>query len=199
MSAASEEFRMSVEAYFALDNASPQKRYEYLDGRVLMMSGGSLDHALISANVIGTLIQTLRGLPCRVFTSDARVKLSDACYVYPDATVSCSARHAPGTQTMTEPTVIVEVLSPGTEAYDRGLKLQRYRACSSLQAVLLIAQDRPAVDVYRRQSADIWTIQTYHLDDEIVLDAIGVTLPVAEIYREITFPAESGETPESPQ
>jgi Uma2 family endonuclease len=197
MSAAPEAFRMSVEAYLALDNASPQTRYEYLDGRVLMMSGGSLQHAFISANVIGFFNQALRGSSCRTYTSDARVKLTESHYVYPDATVSCTSRPDVKAQTITEPTVIVEVLSPGTEAYDRGRKLESYRACPSLQSVLLISQDRPAIDVYRRRSADIWTVQTYYLDDAITLEAIPVTLPVAEVYYDITFAAEAEETPES--
>ncbi len=197
MSAAPHDFHMSVKAYLALDNASTDARYEYLDGRIYMMSGGSRNHALISANVIITLGQSLRGTSCRVFTSDARVMLSDSRYVYPDVSVSCARQSETDLQTVTDPTVIVEVLSPSTEVYDRGPKLRSYRDCPSLQAVLLISQDQPVVDVYRRQSANIWTVQTYYLDDEIVLDAIGATLPVAEIYREIVFPAESEEAPGS--
>jgi Uma2 family endonuclease len=197
MSVAPEEFRMSVEAYLALDNASPQTRYEYLDGQVLMMSGGSAEHALISANVITSLNRTLGDSPCLVFTSDARVKLSDARYVYPDVTVSCTTPLPQGTQSLTEPIVIVEVLSPSTEVYDRGEKLLSYRACPTLQAVLLISQNRPIVEVYRRQSADIWTVQTYTMDDTFPLDAISVTLSVAEIYRRVPFPAPSSDAAET--
>src|SRR5579875_1748295 len=174
MSAASEESRMSVESYFALEAANPQTRYEYLDGRVLMMSGGSTEHGLISGNVITLLNQGLRDVSCMVFTSDVRVMLNDSRYVYPDVSVVCAEPLPRQSQTVTAPTVVVEVLSPGTEAYDRGVKLESYRACPSLQAVLLIAQDRPAVDVYIRRSVDIWMVQTYHLDDEIILDCIGV-------------------------
>jgi Uma2 family endonuclease len=199
MNAAPETFRMSVKAYLALDNASPQTRYEYLNGRVMMMSGETRRHALMSANVIITLGQSLRGSSCRVFTSDARVMLSDARYVYPDVSVSCAAQSDTDLQTVTEPTVIVEVLSPSTEVYDRGLKLRRYRECPSLQAVLLISQEQPVVEVYRRQSADIWTIQTYYMDDIIGIETIGATLPVAEIYRDITFPPEPEELEETPE
>ncbi len=189
MSAAPHDFRMSVEAYLALDNASTDARYEYLDGRVLMMSGGSLQHSFISNNIVAFFVQVLRGSRCKIFNSDARVRLNETHYVYPDATISCSDRPQMNIQTIGEPIVVFEVLSPSTEAFDRGEKLRSYRACPSLQAVLLISQDQPVIDVVLRQSADIWTVKDYHSDDEIVLDAIGVTLPVAEIYREITFEA----------
>jgi Uma2 family endonuclease len=187
MSAAPEEYLMSVKAYLALEAASPQNRYEYIDGHVLMMSGGSRKHALISANVIIALGQALRGSPCRVFTSDARVKLNDNRYVYPDMTVSCAAQSEQDEQNISEPALIAEVLSPSTEVYDRGQKLKRYRECPSLQTVLLIAQDEPFVEVYRRQSADIWTVQMYRAADEIDFDDIGVRLALSDIYARVTF------------
>jgi Uma2 family endonuclease len=196
MSAARQEFRMSVEEYLALDNASPNTRYEYLDGRVLMMSGGSTQHSFISANIISFFIQALRGSTCKIFTSDARVRLNETQYVYPDATISCSDRPLVNSQTIAEPAIIFEVLSPGTEAYERGNKLRSYRACPSLQTVLLISQDQPVVDVVQRQSTGIWTIDTYLLGDQIILDTVGVTLPVEEIYREVEFPTPSEETSE---
>lgn len=121
--------------------------------------------------------------------------LNDSRYVYPDISITCSQQPMDA-KDLTEPTVIVEVLSPSTEVFDRGRKFEYYRACPSLQAVLLISQDRPAIDVYQRRSADIWTVQTYYLDDdEIVLEAIPATLPVAEVYYDITFGAPSEKTP----
>lgn len=187
MSAAPEEQAMSVEAYLALDDSSVDVRYEYRDGYVVMMTGGSNNHSLISANLIMTLGYALRASSCLVFSPDARVKLSDSRYVYPDVTVRCAPEPPEDLQSVNDPMLVIEVLSPSTAAYDRGQKLQDYRECPSLTTILLVAQERPVVDVYRRQTTDIWTVQTYGYDDQIVLADIHVTLPVAEIYRHITF------------
>ena len=191
MSAAPDEHLMSVEAYLALEAASPQKRYEYLDGHVLMRLGGSRKHSMISVNVIALLGQALRASSCFVFTSDARVKLNGNRYVYPDVTVSCAAQSEQDEQNISEPTLIAEVLSPSTEVYDRGQKLKRYRECPSLQTVLLIAQEEPFVEVYRRQSVDIWTVQMYRAADEIDFDDIGVRLALSDIYARVTFIQEN--------
>ena len=190
MSAARQEHPMSVAEYFALENANIDVRYEYLDGQIFMMSGGSVNHAAISANIIAFLLQALREASCLVLTSDARVKLNDARYVYPDVTVKCGSQLQNEAQHVTEPTVVVEVLSPGTEAYDRGRKLRDYRTCPSLMSIILVAQDQAAIDVYRRQSADIWTVQTYGITENIVLESLNVQIPVAEVYRRITFVAD---------
>jgi Uma2 family endonuclease len=187
MSAARNDLTITVAGYLALEAASPDIRYEYLDGQIVMMSGGSRNHSLISSNITIFLGQALRNSACLVFNSDARVKLSDTRYVYPDVSVSCAAQRDDEQQNVTEPTVVVEVLSPGTIAYDRGDKLQRYRDCPSLQAILLVFQDQILIEVYRRQGEKIWMIQTYGIDEQIVLDTIGVTMPVAEIYRRVTF------------
>lgn len=190
MSAAPEEHLMSVEAYLALEAASPQARYEFLDGRVLMMSGGSRQHAMISANIITALNQALRASSCIVFTSDARVKLNDNRYVYPDVAVSCAPQSTTDLQSVTEPMLVAEVLSPAPEAYDRGQKLKSYRDCPTIETIMLISQDEPFVEVYRRQSADFWTLQTYRNATEIVLDSINVTIPLSEIYFRIAFTQE---------
>jgi Uma2 family endonuclease len=183
MSAARHEHPLSVAEYFALDDGSPDSRYEYLDGRIFMMSGDSRNHARISANII----QALGATPCAVFTSAARVTLNAKRYVYPDVSISCAKQAADDTQNVTDPTLVIEVLSPNTAAYDRGEKLQRYRECASLTTIILVDQDQPIVEVFRRQSVDIWTIQTFGLADCTPLDDIGMALPVAAIYRNIAF------------
>lgn len=134
-----------------------------------------------------TLGYALRESSCLVFSSDARVKLSESRYVYPDVTIRCAPQLPEDPQSVDDPTLVIEVLSPGTAAYDRGQKLQNYRECLAVTTILLVAQDRPFVDVYRRQTADIWTVQTYGYDDQILLNDIQIPLPVAEIYRHITF------------
>jgi Uma2 family endonuclease len=179
------EHRMSVQAYFDLEDSDPDTRYEYLDGNVVMMSGGSLNHSLIQTNSIGFIVQALRDSPCRVFSSDARVKLSATRYVYPDVTISCAQQD--NQRSVVEPNLVIEVMSPSTAGYDSGLKLRYYRKCSSITTILLVELDMPSVEVYRRQSSNTWTITIYDLDSQIILDALDVTIPVAEIYRNVTF------------
>ena len=113
---------MSVEDYLALDRNSVDARYEYIDGYAYMMSGGTLNHSTISINVTSLLRNLLRDGACRIYNSDARVRISAARYVYPDATVSCDERDRGTGDTIYFPRLIVEVLSPSTEAYDRGQK-----------------------------------------------------------------------------
>ena len=113
---------MSIEEYLQLDRSSIERRYEYIDGYVTMLAGGTLDHASISANIISILRRSLRGSTCRVFTSDARVRLSKTRFVYPDASVSCDEHDRGQSDNVQSPRLVVEVLSPGTEGYDRGRK-----------------------------------------------------------------------------
>ena len=114
---------MSVEEYLQLDRDSIDTRYEYIDGHVVMMAGGTLDHATISANTISTLRNLLRGSSCRVFTTDARVRISQTRYLYPDVSVSYNTQDRGRVDIVQSPRLVVEVLSPSTEATDRGRKL----------------------------------------------------------------------------
>ena len=109
--------RMSVEEYLAMDRASTDVRYEYYDGVIRAMAGGSLKHSGIKVNCVLTLGNALRGMSCRVFDSDARVQVSLSRYVYPDVTVTCSLETIEG-DIVPFPTVIIEVLSPSTSYFD---------------------------------------------------------------------------------
>src|SRR5258708_23183418 len=115
---------MSVEEYFELEENRPDTRYEYLDGYVYMMSGGSANEATISGNIYGILRSLLRGGECRDYNSDMKVRVSEKRYLHPDVTVSCDSRDRGTTDLIRSPRVVIEVLSPGTEARDRGRKLQ---------------------------------------------------------------------------
>jgi Uma2 family endonuclease len=179
---------MSVEEYLQLDRNSVDKRYEYIDGYVTMMSGGTLDHATIGANVISILRGLLRGSSCRVFTSDARVRLSEERYVYPDATVSCAKEDRGQSDIVQQPRFIVEVLSPSTEGYDRGQKFAYYRDCPTIQEYLVIDAQRPMVEIYRREKHGFWLLRAFHLEEHVDLNSLGVRFPVAAIYEDVTFP-----------
>jgi Uma2 family endonuclease len=180
---------MSVEEYLELDR-SGEMRYEYIDARVWMLAGGSLDHSSIQANVIGLLKNLLRGGSCHVFTSDARVRLSKTRYVYPDVTVSCNSQDQGRIDTVQFPSLVVEVLSPGTEARDRGLKLSYYRGCPSVQEYVLINSMFLLIEMYRRAKDTLWTYMTFELEDDIELASLGVRFPVVAVYEGVVFPPE---------
>jgi Uma2 family endonuclease len=181
---------MDVEGYLQLDRNSIEARYEYIDGRVTMLAGGTLDHATIAANVISILRGLLRGSSCRVFTSDARVRLTETRYVYPDVSVSCDERDRGLVDTVQSPRVVVEVLSPSTEAYDRGRKLAYYRQCPAVQEYVLIDSQHQAVEIYRRERNTLWTYQALGLGEEVALASLGIRFAVAAVYEDVVLPPE---------
>ncbi len=140
MTASPNRLTMSVEEYLALDRNSTETRYEYIDGHVTIMAGATLDHATISLNMASTLRGLLCGSSCRVFPSDARVRLSATCYVLPDITVSCDGRDRGRVDIIQYPHLVVEVLSPSTEDYNRGRKFTYYRECPTIQEYVCYAR-----------------------------------------------------------
>ena len=175
----------SFEAYLELEEISPVK-HEFLAGQVWAMAGGTPDHAAISVNVSTLLNTSLRGRPCRVYSSDLRVRvLATGLGTYPDVTVVCGKAEFDGEdrkqQTVTNPRLIVEVLSPSTANYDRGEKLSHYQQIESLAEVVLVDHDQQRVDVWRRAD-ERWTLDSVTAGS-IHLHSLGVELPLAEIYR----------------
>ena len=178
---------MSVDEYLQLDRSSIETRYEYIDGYVSMLASGTLDHATIGANIISILRHSLRGTPCRVFTSDARVRLSSTRFVYPDASVSCDEQDRGQNDNLQSPRLVVEVLSPSTEGYDRGRKFGFYRECPTIQEYLLIDAQRPMLEVYRRERHDLWILRAYRLDEDVELTNLGVRFPVSAVYEDVMW------------
>ena len=127
---------MSVDDYITLDDISKEARYEYLDGELLMLAGGSNDHSIIAANLIGILQQALEENPCRVYTLDIRFQLSERRYVHPDTAVSCDQNDIEQEYNINSPSFVAEVLSPTTETIDRGKKAIYYRESASIQEYL---------------------------------------------------------------
>ncbi|MBX3275695.1 MAG: Uma2 family endonuclease [Sandaracinaceae bacterium] len=161
-------------------------RHEFLNGEVWAMAGGSPDHAAIAANVIRLLGNALSGRPCRVHTSDLRVRVArTGLGTYPDATVICGRVEIDPEdgkrQTALNPTLLVEVLSPSTESYDRGEKLGHYKQIDSLREVMLVAHDERRVDLWRRTGRG-WTQLSYREDESVRLDSLDCTLSVDDIY-----------------
>ena len=181
--------RMTVEEYLAFDRASTEVKYEYYDGYVLALAGGSLKHSRIKVNCTSALNAALRGQPCQTFDSDARVQVSAARYVYPDATVSCAPEDIADGDIVRAPRVIFEVLSPSTEKVDKGRKLRQYRTCPSIAEYVIVNTEQPLIEVYRR-GGELLSYFSYGREDILDLPSIGVQIPVADIYGDIEFPPE---------
>lgn len=179
--------RYTPEEYLALERNAEFKS-EYLDGRIVAMTGASIAHVTITTNVVGELRARIRGTPCRPFRGDMRVRINGGRrYTYPDATAVCGEpRFMDGAlDTLTNPALIVEVLSPMTEAYDRGEKFQDYRSIDTLREHVLIAQDRVLVERFV-PSGDFWTLSTIEsLDAALELTSVDCSVPLREIYYDV--------------
>jgi Uma2 family endonuclease len=179
--------RMSVEEYITFERANPEVRYEFIDGQISMLAGGTADHSIISANIIRELSLALRGSPCRVYTSDMKVRLSEQRYVFPDVSVSCDPRDQGSVEALRYPRLIVEVLSPSTEAYDRGKKFSYYRACLTIEEYVLVDTQQQAIDLYRREQETFWRLSPLGSGDLVKLQSLGVSFPIAAVYENIAF------------
>ena len=172
---------IDVEDYLALDNTARSVRYEYIDGRLRMLAGGSPDHAILAANLIATLNYALRGKPCIVYSADVHFQISESRYVHPDVTVSCDPRDKHKKDNIQHPRIIVEVLSPTTEGIDRGEKLEYYLDFPTMEEYILVGSQRKVVEVYHRDG-DVWTSRVYKPNDVVYLKSIDLEIPFAEIY-----------------
>lgn len=172
---------LSVSDYLAAEEQSSVKQ-EYHNGLLVDMAGGSIDHNRIAGNMYFELRNRIQD-SCTVFNSDQKVYL-DAVnhFVYPDVSVVCGDLVSQN-QAILNPILIVEVLSEGTSAYDRGAKFRKYRTLPVFQEYLLIDQDQPIVDALFRESRDYWRMQTIiGLDREVPIHSLGVHIPMQAIY-----------------
>lgn len=192
MVARREPQHMTVDEWRELERNSHDIKYEYIDGHVYAMSGGSLARGRIANNTIRTLEDALAagGKPCEVYNSDVAARISPTRYTYPDVSVTCDEadRPAPDKLEVQAPLLIVEVLSDSTEAYDRGRKFGLYRACPTIQEYMLVATRYQMVEVYHR-TAQGWTAyQAYNPGDEIELTSLDVRFPFSALYRNAGVP-----------
>ena len=184
--------KVTAEEYLALDRAA-EFRSEFLDGEIIAMSGGSARHSKLQVNLTLELETALRGTPCQTFSADLRVRVSPRMYTYPDLTVVCGKPVLADERQdiLLNPTVIVEVLSPSTEHYDRGVKFQCYRGIESLRDYILVAQDQIRIEQYTRGEANTWTLRDYHdIRETLLIESVRVSLPLASIYERIDFPGQ---------
>jgi Uma2 family endonuclease len=186
------ERKMHSAEYLAFERAQTDAKHEYLDGEITAMSGASLAHNLIAVNVLTALRTQMRGRPCNVFSGDMRVKVSaTGLYTYPDISALCGEPQLEDDafDTLLNPSVIIEILSPSTEAYDRGVKFAHYQSIESLQVYALIAQDKRRIEIYRRQESDNWLYSAVDgLDAKVSLDVIGCELTAADVYEGVLEP-----------
>jgi Uma2 family endonuclease len=173
--------------YLAHEAASNVK-HEYLDGQIYAMAGGTPSHAALASAVSGQLYAQLRGGPCKIHSSDLRVRvLATGLATYPDVTIVCGPRELDpeDENTVTNPTLVIEVLSPSTEEYDRGEKLEHYQRIPALRQVVLVSQDARRLDVWTRGEADKWTHAEVPEGGVADLDSIGGRLDVREVYEAV--------------
>ena len=186
------EHRYTPTEYLAIDRAS-DSRSEYLDGLIYAMGGATARHVQIVGNLVRELGIRLREKPCVVYATDLRVQVSvDGLYAYPDVVVVCGEPHFIDGEldTLTNPLLIVEVLSDSTKNYDRGEKFERYRTIATFREYVLVAQDRVHVERHERQDDGAWVLrETSAIDDVIELTSVGCELPVSEVYLKVSFAA----------
>jgi Uma2 family endonuclease len=185
--------RITPQEYLAIERAA-QTRSEYYAGEMFAMSGASWHHNLVKDNLAAEVRQQLKDGPCRVVTSDLRVKVdATGLYTYPDIVVVCEEPRFEDNvhDTLLNPRVVIEVLSDPTEKYDRGKKFSHYQRVASLQEYVLVAQDEPVVERYVRQAAGGWLLTTVRgMDADFAFASIAAKIPLREIYRGVTFDAE---------
>jgi Uma2 family endonuclease len=187
----------SPEEYLTFERGT-DARHEYLDGHVYAMAGESIEHSRICVNVAGELRARLKGRPCEVLSPNMKVVTSPSgLFSYPDVVVVCGEPqfYDERRDILTNPTVVFEVLSPSTEAYDRGEKFLRYRTqIKALREYVLVSQHRPLIEHYVRQPDGSWSYSSAaSLDEAIELVSIDCRLPLSEVYDRIVFPAGAGD------
>ncbi len=177
--------RYTFADYLDVEEKSPVVKHEFVNGEIFAMAGGSVEHAGLSAAMVGLLMANLRGTPCRAYSSDLRIRIRSADVgTYADVTVVCDpVERDPQSPThVTNPRVIVEVLSPSTADYDREEKRRYYQQLASLREYVLVAQDRRRVEIWRRDS-DGWAHSVHETGATARLPSIDVELDVDELYE----------------
>ncbi|NJN22260.1 MAG: Uma2 family endonuclease [Leptolyngbya sp. RL_3_1] len=170
------------EEYLALERQSPI-RHEYRYGLVYAMAGGTDNHDRIALNLLSLINRHLGDSACRFHSGNVKVNYDNAFYYYPDAFVTCDPRDRGDRYLKRYPKLIAEVLSPSTQAFDRGEKFDDYRRLDTLEEYVLISQESQTLECRRRNAAGIWEIVVYGSGDRVCLTSIGLEFEIAELYR----------------
>jgi len=178
---------LTPEEYLAWE-AEQQVRHEYIDGVVYAMAGGTIAHSMVAANLISLLRPHLRGKNCRVLGSDAKVGISPSGeFFYPDLLVTCDDRDRKSAKAVFYPKLIIEVLLPSTEAYNRGGKFARYRQLSSLTEYVLVGSESIGVEAFRLNDRGKWELTPYGEGDLVQFASIDFECAIAAIYEDVEF------------
>ena len=179
-----------------------EQRYEYWDGEVVAMSGGKRNHNRVSLNFSKLLDDALADRSCEVYIVDVKVQIeAGQKYFYPDVVVTCNqcdclrhcAKRDRNPQLIQFPCLIIEVLSPSTEAADRGKKFAKYRQSPTLQEYVLVQVAQPCVEVFRRNQQGQWVLSEYNLNDRLRLETVDVEIAIADLYRQVQLKTETTE------
>ncbi len=173
--------KLNLSAYLAWENEQVEK-HELRRGEVVAMDETSRLHGTVAINVLAALMAGLKGLPCQVFAGSMKVRVGNDTTLYPDAFVTCSASDLRTEQVFTSPTLVVEVLSPSTQSYDRGLKFTLYRSIESLKEYLLIDPDTREVQLFRRGADGLFTLHDLTGREQISLASLEVELLASDVF-----------------
>jgi Uma2 family endonuclease len=178
----------TAEDYLAWESAQLD-RHEFLDGEVFALAGAEDRHVTVSMNIAFALRQHLSGSPCRTYMSDMRLHIAAAnSYFYPDVLVTCSALDLASALVKTEPKLIIEVLSPSTAAYDRGLKFSHYRSLASLEEYVLIDLDTRSTDDYHKGADGLWVLHPFARGESVSLASVALELSAAQLFADVLEP-----------
>jgi Uma2 family endonuclease len=187
--------RMTPQEYLEWEEQQTIK-YEYINGEVFAMTGGTLPHNSIALNLASALKNHLRGKGCKVFMADAKLGVSkNGPFHYPDVMVTCDSQDLNARKIVYSPCLLVEVLSPGTEAFDRGDKFKHYRRIPTLKEYVLISAEKISVDYYCLNERGKWELTSYSLDEmnteaaeiEIDLTSVDFRFPISLLYEDVEF------------
>ncbi len=188
-----EKRRMTVEEYLAFE-ATAETKHEFVNGEIIAMAGSSLEHSVVTTGLTSAVTAALAaaGRPCVTLSPDTRVQLAETgMYAYPDLTVVCGGLEVDRREnppSLLNPTVIFEVLSESTEAYDRGAKAAHYRSRASLKEYVLVSSTVRRVEVLRRgEKSGWWESAIFEGDAAVPLASLGIEVPLEDIYRQLAF------------
>ncbi|MEK6259225.1 MAG: Uma2 family endonuclease [Planctomycetota bacterium] len=182
--------RISPEEYLALERRAERKS-EFYNGEIFAMAGASREHNLIVTNLAGELSQQLKDKPCEVYPSEMRTRIPNGPYVYPDVVIVCSEPQFEDKRldTLTNPLVVIEVLSDSTADFDRGTKFRYYRRIASLREYIVVDQAEPFVERHSRGAGDVWQLEeSVGLSATLKLESPGCALSLSDIYLKVAFP-----------
>ncbi|MCZ2291680.1 MAG: Uma2 family endonuclease [Burkholderiales bacterium] len=180
--------RMNLADYLAWENQQPEKN-EFYRGEIFAMVGARRAHGRVVLNLAHRLMQQLEGSPCQVFSEGMKLQIEDDAVFYPDLMVTCDKADLATEMIFRAPTLVVEVLSPSTQAFDRGLKFAAYRRLPSLREYILVDPDARSVEGFRRNDENLWVLHDMSDAPELELASLGCSVPLAQVFDGVDPPA----------